>query len=123
MTAMEGLPADVDLRAFHNDVEGHLLAAAAQKEARAAAARFAARLDRLPEAEREEVERLFAAEHLALARASWQRTARRGQELRGEYEAVYRRLRARSLAGLLLGCALLVAADLVVLVSVWADTS
>jgi hypothetical protein len=123
MTAMEGLPADVDLRAFHNEVEGHLLAAAAQEEARAAAARFAARLDRLPEAQREEVERLFAAEHLALARASWQRTARRGQELRGEYEAVYRRLRARLLAGLLLGCALLVAADLVVLVSVWADTS
>jgi hypothetical protein len=118
MTAMEGLPADVDLRAFHNDVEGHLLLAAAHEEARAAAARFAARLDRLPEAEREEAERLFAAEYLALARASWQRTARRGQELRGEYEAVYRRLRARLLAVLLLGCALLVAADLVVLVSV-----
>ncbi|CAM5746060.1 hypothetical protein STAFG_3131 [Streptomyces afghaniensis 772] len=117
MTAMEGLPADVDLRAFHNDVEGHLLAAAAHEEARAAAARFAARLDRLPEAQREEVERLFAAEHLALARASWERTARRGQELRGEYEEVYRMLRARLLAGLLLGCAVLVAVTLVVLVS------
>ncbi|MFH9007960.1 hypothetical protein ACH4E5_32555 [Streptomyces afghaniensis] len=116
MTAMEGLPADVDLRAFHNEVEGHLLAAAAHEEARAAAARFAARLDRLPEAQREEVERLFVAEHLALARASWQRTARRGQELRVEYEAVYRGLRARLLAGLLLGCALLVAVNLVVLV-------
>ncbi|MET9686350.1 hypothetical protein [Streptomyces coeruleorubidus] len=116
MTAMEGLP--VDLRAFHNEVEGHLLAATAHEEARAAAARFAAGLERLPEAEREEVERLFAAEHLALARASWQRTSHRGQELRDEYEAVYRRLRARLLAGLLLGCALLVAANLVVLVSV-----
>ncbi|MFF7791060.1 hypothetical protein [Streptomyces sp. NPDC007991] len=118
MTAKEGLPVDVDLRAFHNEVEGHLLAAAAHEEARAAAARFAAGLDRLPEAGREEVERLFAAEHLALARASWQRTARRGRELRGEYEAAYRRLRARLLAVLLLGFTLLVAADLVVLVSV-----
>jgi hypothetical protein len=115
MTAMEGLP--VDLRAFHNEVEGHLLAAAADEEARTAAARFAAGLDRLTEAQRSEVERQFAAEHLALARASWQHTARRGEELRGEYEAVYRRLRARLLAGLLLGVALVVAADLVVLVS------
>ncbi|MEU3888903.1 hypothetical protein [Streptomyces sp. NPDC029041] len=116
MTAMEGLP--VDLRAFHNEVEGHLLAAAAREEARTAAARFAAGFDRLPEAERAEVARRFAAEHLALSRASWQRTARRAEELRAEYEAVHRRLRAWLLAGVLLGVALLVAVDLVVLV--WA---
>ncbi|MFD5230220.1 hypothetical protein ACFWJ5_17135 [Streptomyces qaidamensis] len=116
MTAMEGLPAD--LRAFHNEVEGHLLAAAACEESRTAAARFTAGLDWLPEAHRAEVQRRFAAEHLALARASWQRTAGRGEELRGEYEALYRRLRARLLAGLLLGVALLVAVDLVVLASV-----
>ncbi|MFF6910937.1 hypothetical protein [Streptomyces sp. NPDC012466] len=116
MTAMEGLP--MDLRAFHNEVEGHLLAAAAREEARAAAARFTAGLAWLPDAQRVEVERLFTEEHLALARASWQRTARRGEELRGEYEAVYRRLRARLLAGLLLGVALVVAAVVVVLVSV-----
>ncbi|GAA2279041.1 hypothetical protein GCM10010234_14580 [Streptomyces hawaiiensis] len=115
MTAMEGLPAD--LRAFHNEVEGHLLAAAAREEARMAAARFAAGLDRLPEPERAEVVAQFAAEHLALSRASWQRTARRGEELRAEYESVYRRLRARLLAGVLLGVALLVATDLVVLVA------
>ncbi|PNG16177.1 hypothetical protein [Streptomyces cahuitamycinicus] len=113
---MEGLP--VDVRAFHNAVEGHLLAAAAHEEARTAAARFAAGLDWLTEAQRAQVERQFAAEHLGLARASWQRTARRGEELRGEYEGVYRRLRARLLAGFLLGGALVVAADLVVLVSV-----
>ena len=113
MTAMEGLP--VDLRAFHNEVEGHLLAAAAHEESRTAAARFTAGLDWLPEAQRAEVERQFAAEHLALARASWQHTARRGEELRGEYERVYRALRARLLAGLLLAVALLVAVDLVVL--------
>ena len=116
MTAMEGLP--VDLRAFHNEVEGHLLAAAAHEEARTAAARFTAGLDWLPEAQRAEVERQFTAEHLAVARASWQRTVRRGEELRGEYETVYRALRARLLAGVLLGVALLVAVDLVVLASV-----
>ncbi|GHA00861.1 hypothetical protein [Streptomyces purpurascens] len=115
MTAGEGLP--VDLRAFHHEVEGHLLAAAAREEARTAAERFAAGLDWLPDAQRREVERLFAAEHLALARASWQRTVRRGEELRGEYEAVYRGLRARLLAALLLGVTLVVAVNLVVLVS------
>ncbi|MGX1567770.1 hypothetical protein [Streptomyces sp. NPDC055506] len=113
MTAMEGLPAD--LRAFHHEVEGHLLAAAAREEARAAAQRFTAGLDWLPEAQRQAVERLFAAEHLALTRASWQRTAHRGEELRGEYEAVYRGLRARLLAALLLGVTLVVAVNLVVL--------
>ncbi|MEU3937153.1 hypothetical protein AB0E85_34730 [Streptomyces sp. NPDC029044] len=107
----------MDLRAFHNEVEGHLLAAAAHEEAHAAAARFTAGLAWLPEAQRVELQGRFAEEHLALARASWQLTARRGDELRGEYEAVYRRLRARLLAGLLLGIALVVAADLVVLVS------
>ncbi|MFD5476703.1 hypothetical protein [Streptomyces hawaiiensis] len=112
MTAMEGLPRD--LRAFHNEVEGHLLAAAAREEARTAAVRFTAGLGWLPEAQRAEVERQFAAEHLALTRASWQRTARRGEQLRGEYEALYRRLRARLLAGLLLGVALVTATDLVV---------
>ncbi|MET9764897.1 hypothetical protein ABZ016_38485 [Streptomyces sp. NPDC006372] len=112
---MEGLP--VDMRAFHNEVEGHLLAAAAHEEARASAERFAARLDWLTEAQRHEVERRFAAEHLELARASWQRTARRGEELRDEYEAVYRGLRTRLLAGLLLGFALVTAVSFVVLVS------
>ncbi|MFI8167797.1 hypothetical protein ACIGAN_15720 [Streptomyces sp. NPDC085931] len=108
----------VDLRAFHNEVEGHLLAAAAHEEARCAAARFAAGLDWLPAAQRAEVERRFAEEHLALARASWERTARRGEELRGEYEALYRGLRARLLAGVLLALALVVAVDLVVLAAV-----
>ncbi|MER8220223.1 hypothetical protein ABTZ58_06420 [Streptomyces sp. NPDC094143] len=105
----------VDLRAFHNEVEGHLLVAAARAEARAAAARFAAGLDWLPAAQRAEVERRFAQEYLTLARASWERTAHRGEELRSEYEALYRGLRARLLAGLLLGLALVVGVDFVVL--------
>ncbi|MFI8890725.1 hypothetical protein [Streptomyces paradoxus] len=112
---MERLP--VDLRAFHNEVEGHLLAAAAREEAHTAAARFTAGLAWLPETQRVEVAQQFAEEHLAISRASWQRTARRAEELRGEYETVYRRLRARLLAGVLLGIALVVTADLVVLVS------
>ncbi|MFD8232535.1 hypothetical protein ACFV20_11690 [Streptomyces sp. NPDC059696] len=115
MTAMEGLP--VDLRAFHNDVEGHLLAAAAHEEAHRAAARFASGLDRLSAEQRGEVERRFAAEHLALTRASWQRTARRGRELREEYEALYRRLRARLIAMALLAVTLVVSAGLVVVIS------
>ncbi|MFC7846536.1 hypothetical protein [Streptomyces sp. NPDC057382] len=117
MTARDETP--VDLRAFHNDVEGHLLAAAAHREARAAAARCAAALDRLTAAQRAQVEHVFAEEHLALTRASWQHTARRSAELRAEYEAAYRTLRARLLAGLLPAGALVVAVDLVVLASGW----
>ncbi|MEV0238315.1 hypothetical protein AB0I06_00010 [Streptomyces sp. NPDC050674] len=117
MTATDEPPAD--LRAFHNEVEGHLLAAAAREEARRAAARVMAGLDWLPETRRAEMEALFAAEHLTLARTSWQRTARRGEELRGEYEARYRRLRARLLAGSLLGVTLLVAVVLVVSATAW----
>ncbi|WP_229864024.1 hypothetical protein [Streptomyces djakartensis] len=112
---MEDLPAD--MRAFHNEVEGYLLAAAAHEEARAAAARFAAGLDWLTEAQRRELERRFAVEHLALARASWQRTGQRATELRGEYEAAYRESRMRLLAGLLLGFVLVVATNFVVLMS------
>jgi hypothetical protein len=104
----------VDLREFHNAIEGHLLAAAAHEEARTAAARFTAGLDWLPETQRAEVRRLFEAEHLTLTRAAWQRTAQRGEELRREYETVYRRLRTRLLAALLLAIAFLAAADLVV---------
>ncbi|MFH9011124.1 hypothetical protein ACH4C6_07070 [Streptomyces sp. NPDC017943] len=113
MTAPDGTPPD--LRAFHNDVQGHLLVAAAHQEARTAAARCAAALDWLTTAQRAEVERRFAQEHLALTRVSWERTARRGEELRAEYEAVYRALRARLLAGLLLTGALVAAVGCVVL--------
>ncbi|OSP40770.1 hypothetical protein B7767_24545 [Streptomyces sp. 13-12-16] len=41
-----------------------------------------------------------------ISRASWQRTARRGEELRAQYETRYRRLRQRLLGWVLLGCAL-----------------
>ncbi|MFF6987614.1 hypothetical protein [Streptomyces sp. NPDC010273] len=103
----------VDPGAFLNDIEGHLLIAAAHAEGRTAAARFTARLDWLTEGQRAEVEREFEAEYLALTRRSWQRTAERGRQLRDEYEEAYRRLRQRAFAYCLLGCALLAATGLV----------
>lgn len=91
---------------FLHDVEGHLLLAATREEGRTAAARFSAPLHWLTEGQRGEVERRFEAEYLALARASWQHTAARAGRLRDEYEARYRGLRRRLLAGWLLTWAL-----------------
>ncbi|MDT9701752.1 hypothetical protein [Streptomyces sp. P17] len=89
-------------------IEGYLLVAATHEEGRTAAERFCARLvPWLTEAQREEVERRFEAEYVALARLSWQRTAERAEELRTEYEERYRALRRR-----LLGCGLLACAGL-----------
>ncbi|WP_308402509.1 hypothetical protein [Streptomyces sp. AC550_RSS872] len=90
---------------FLNDVEGHLLLVATREEGRTAAARFSAPLYWLTEGQRDEVERRFEAEYLALARASWRRTAARAGGVRDEYEARYRDLRRRLLAGWLLTCA------------------
>ncbi|WP_427925540.1 hypothetical protein [Streptomyces sp. cg40] len=109
---MDELP--LDPRTFLNEIEGHLLIAAAHKEGRAAAARFADRLDRLTDGQRAQVQRHFETEYLELSRASWERTAERGRQLRDEYEERYRRLRQRLFAAWLLGCALLVATGLVV---------
>jgi len=108
---MDELP--LDPRTFLNDVEGHLLIAAARTEGRAAAARFTARLDWLTDGQRADMERHFEAEYLELSRASWERTAERGRQLRNEYEETYRRLRQRMFAACLLGCALLAATGLV----------
>ncbi|MFD9007438.1 hypothetical protein ACFV0T_42070 [Streptomyces sp. NPDC059582] len=110
MTAMDDRP--LDTRALLNEIEGHLLLAAAHEEARTAAARFTARLDWLTSGQREDAERHFEAEYLALARGSWQRTAERAAQLRSEYEQAYRGLRSRLLACCLLGGALLLAAGL-----------
>ncbi|MBU6531272.1 hypothetical protein [Streptomyces mayonensis] len=95
-------------RLLIHQIEGHLLVAATREEGRSAAARFTLPLDWLTERQRREVEARFEAEHLALARGSWQRTAERAERLRGEYEERYRALRRRLLAGCLLGwCAVL----------------
>lgn len=85
----------VDMATLVNEIQGHLLIAATRQEGHEAAVRFSARLDWLTIHQRAELERRFAAEHLALARTSWQRTTARSAELRAEYEAKYRRLKAR----------------------------
>jgi len=95
----------VDTRAFLNEIEGHLLLASEREQGHAAAVRFAASLDWLTEHQRAEMERRFEAEYLALARTSWQHTAKRAREVRGEYGEAYRDLRRRLLAGWLLTCA------------------
>ena len=104
-----------DARVLLNEIEGHLLIAAAREEGRTAAARFSAPFDWLTEAQREEVERRFESEYLALARVSWEHTAERAREVRGEYEEVHRALRRRLLAGWLLACAAVVAVGVVLL--------
>jgi len=95
---------------FVNDIEGHLLLAATRQEGRTAAERFTAPLHWLTDTQRAELERRFETEYLALARTSWQRTAVRAGSLRDEYEARYRTLRRRLLAGLLLTCVTVVGA-------------
>ena len=106
MTAQE------EERALVREIEGHLLLAAARQEGRTAAERAASRLGWLTDVQREELEREFEAEYLALSRRSWQRTADRAEELRQVYERRYRALRQRLLACVLLGCAVLAAAGL-----------
>ncbi|MEW2168302.1 hypothetical protein AB0912_35715 [Streptomyces sp. NPDC007084] len=95
--------------ALIRELEGHLLIAAARAEGRAAAVRFAGSLAWLTDTQREEVEARYEEAHLALARLSWERTVRRGNELRAEYERRYRALRARLCAAALLGAAFVVA--------------
>ncbi|WP_251096100.1 hypothetical protein [Streptomyces sp. Caat 7-52] len=103
-----------DERELVRQIEGHLLLAAAQEEGRSAAVRIGSRLGWLTEGQREDLERHFEAEYLALARLSWGRTAERARELRQAYESRYRALRRRLLACCVLGCALTAAAVLVV---------
>lgn len=108
MTAMDDRPATAD--ALIRELEGHLLVAAVRAEGRAEAVRFAGSLAWLTDSQRDEVETRFEEAHLALARLSWERTARRGGELRAEYEERYRALRRRWCAAVLLGAALALAA-------------
>jgi hypothetical protein len=102
-----------DERDLVRQIEGHLLLAAAREEGRTAAVLLSSRLGWLTDTQRQDVERRFEAEYLALARLSWCRTAERAEELRRAYEARYRALRGRLLACCVLGGTLLVAAVLV----------
>ncbi|MGW7422676.1 hypothetical protein ACWGJB_21925 [Streptomyces sp. NPDC054813] len=102
-------------RALVGQIEGHLLLAAAREECRDAATRAADRLGWLTDSQRDDLERQFRTEYLALSRTSWRRTAERGTELRREYEQRYRILRQRLMVGFLLACALWAAATLIAL--------
>ncbi|MER5410445.1 hypothetical protein [Streptomyces sp. NPDC002769] len=101
MTAMDDRP--LDPRALISEVEGHLLIEASRAEGRAEAVRFARSLAWLTDTQREEVEESYVDDYLELTRRSWERTARRGRELRAEYEATYRALRLRLCTAFLLG--------------------
>ncbi|MGW3668004.1 hypothetical protein [Streptomyces sp. NPDC005141] len=103
--------------ALISELEGHLLIAATRAEGRAEAVRFTRSLVWLTDTQREEVEARYEDNHLALTRVSWERTARRSQELRTEYEQRYRSLRGRLYAGCLLGTAFALAAFVVTAVS------
>jgi hypothetical protein len=114
MTAMDNRP--LETGALIKELEGHLLIEATRAEGHAEAARFTRGLMWLTDTQREEVEARFQDTYLALTRRSWERTARRGGELRDEYEERYRSLRRRLCGGFLLGAA--VALGAVVLLTV-----
>ncbi|MEV0227288.1 hypothetical protein [Streptomyces sp. NPDC050704] len=112
MTAMDNRP--IDAGALINALEGHLLIEATRSEGRVEADRFTGQFRWLTDTQRAEVEERYAEEYLALSRLSWQRTARRGRELRAEYEEAYRKLRRRVYAVCLLGITLCTSAAMLV---------
>jgi hypothetical protein len=79
-------------------VEGYLLWNAEVEEARRRAARFTAELPWLTTAQREDVERAYTEDRVAVSRAMLFRISARSAELRGEYNDRYRALRARCVA-------------------------
>ncbi|MFD3799286.1 hypothetical protein [Streptomyces californicus] len=79
-------------------LEGFLLWNAEVERARRRACRFTDQLPWLTTAQREDVERVFVAEHVITARESLIRVRDRAEELRAEYSGRYNRLRARCVA-------------------------
>ncbi|GAA1519462.1 hypothetical protein [Streptomyces albidochromogenes] len=79
-------------------LEGYLLWSAEVAEARHQAGRFAEQLPWLTTAQREDVERAYTADRLAVSKAFLVRVAARSTALRAEYTERYRRLRARCVA-------------------------
>ncbi|WP_432055286.1 hypothetical protein [Streptomyces sp. bgisy022] len=86
-------------------LEGHLLWAAELEDARRRAAAFAEQLPWLTTAQREDVERVYAAERVEASRAYLLRIRDRVAGLRVEYEERYRRLRTRCVAAALVAAA------------------
>ncbi|MCX5416283.1 hypothetical protein [Streptomyces sp. NBC_00059] len=79
-------------------VEGYLLWNAEVEQARREARLFTEALPWLTTAQREDVERVYVTDRVAVCRETLTRIAGRATELRGEYTARYDRLRARCVA-------------------------
>lgn len=90
-----------------NQIEGYLLLQTERDAARERAHRLTARLDWLTSAQRAEVERLYLQDQLAVTEETLRKVVRRCEELRAEYQEVYRTLRRRLLLVCLLGAATL----------------
>lgn len=90
-----------------NQIEGYLLLQTERDAARERARRLSARLDWLTSAQRAEVERLYLQDQLAVTEQTLRKVVRRCDELRAEYQEVYRTLRRRLLLVCLLGAAAL----------------
>ncbi|QKV90984.1 hypothetical protein HUT19_03870 [Streptomyces sp. NA02950] len=86
-----------------NRIEGYLLLHRERDTARERARRFTGRLDWLTSAQRAEVERLYVQDQLTVTEQNLRQVARRCEELRAEYQEVYRALRRRLLLASLLG--------------------
>lgn len=84
-------------------LEGYLLWKAETTQARQQAQAFTDRLPWLTTAQREDVERAYVDDRLALSKATLRRIADRAAQLRQEYGEHYRRLRARCVALSLFG--------------------
>ncbi|MFJ5739705.1 hypothetical protein [Streptomyces microflavus] len=79
-------------------LEGYLLWNAEVERARTQARRFTDELPWLTTAQREDVERVYLTDRVAVSRESLTRVRDRAAELRVEYTARYDRLRARCVA-------------------------
>ncbi|MCX2970458.1 MULTISPECIES: hypothetical protein [Streptomyces] len=95
----------VDAEAGLRELEGYLLWQAEVGRARTRAEAFAARMPWLTTAQREEVVRLYTAEHLRLSRQYLETVAARCHALRGEYTARFAKLRRRVVRRATAACA------------------
>ncbi|MYT75262.1 MULTISPECIES: hypothetical protein [unclassified Streptomyces] len=97
------MSAEHDVETGIRQMEGYLLWNSKVAEARAQAEAITRQLDWLTTAQREEVERAFVTERLAFHKAALERVAVRAEELRGEYQQRYTRLKARCIGWCAIG--------------------
>ncbi|MEV6790404.1 hypothetical protein AB0M87_00060 [Streptomyces sp. NPDC051320] len=92
------MEADGDMARGLVQIEGYLLWNAEVDEARRQAVCFAEQLPWLTAAQREDVERVYTDDRVAVSRAVLVRIADRAVSLRAEYTARYRQLKRRCVA-------------------------